>query len=164
MEALAKRPTLRVQISGATARDADRAALQAAQLDASVEQGLAGKRGGEAKLPQRTREVLEELYAAALPDADLDALRARFEIPGERKLFGKAIDEVAYADELRKQLVGREPVSDETLAALAQARADAIAAELAARGLVAERVTRVEPHDVKLKDDRWVQIELQVAA
>jgi outer membrane protein OmpA-like peptidoglycan-associated protein len=164
VEALAKRPTLTVKISGATAREADRAALQAAQLDARVEQGLAGKRGGEAKLTERTREVLEELYEQAFPDASLDTLQARFEIPGERKLIGKAIDEVAYADELRKQLVAHEPVGDDALAALAQARADAIAAELAARGLVADRVARGDAHDVKLKDERWVQIELEVAA
>lgn len=165
-EALAKRPELGVEVPAAVDAAADGAALRAARVDQQIAQALAdaGAPASGRKLEQRTRKLVEEMYGSRFPDrrlADVQALHSAAP-PGDPQ--GKPrLDELAYVDALRADLAAAEAVSDADLAALGNARAAAISAELVdVLQLPASRLRLAGRKDVKLRDDLWVPAELGV--
>ena len=115
-EALALRPELSIEIQGVIDREVDGLALRTAKLDALVDEQIdadIAEESDEASYAARRTEVLEVMYGEK--DA-LQALRVQFETED-------VFDELAYATELRRQLIAQQVVEEAELVALAQERA-----------------------------------------
>lgn len=162
--ALARRPDLRLVVPAVANPEADGSALQRTQLAAAIDQALAA--GGERNVEARTRKVVEQLYVGAFPQAALEPLQERFTVPPADAPAAKPrLDELAYLEEMRRQLVGAQPVDPAAIEALASARAAAIRDALVGAGGVApERITLGARKDVSLKDESDVVAELEVSA
>ena len=122
-EALALRPELTVEVQGVIDREVDGLALRTAKLDALVDEQIdadIAEGSDAASYAARRAEVLEEMYGEK--DA-LQALRAQFQTED-------AFDELAYATELRRQLIAQQVVEEAELVALAQERAANIKAAI----------------------------------
>lgn len=174
-EALAKRPSLSVTIQPGFDPEADRNALQ----DAAMRREAAAAAGvslaaGEAPGPvdvnvYKVQTWLEDRYAKKLGQAEYDKLRASFRNPNantaSRVMDSEFVERLgrrfksrdggppsAFHAELLQRLTRKEPVADEALVKLAQARADALRGEIVKFGLDAGRVTVAAPHPQALKD------------
>jgi hypothetical protein len=167
VEALGKRPNLSVEVPAVVDPRADAAVLRRARVDSLVAQALSpgGKTPSGRDLEKRTRRVVEELYVRQLPDAPLEAQRARFvAVPPDDPKASPRLDEVAYVDDLRAQLAAAQEIADADLTALAQARAEAVAAVLRESGaLDAARVKLGARRDVEARAGEWVGAELGVS-
>lgn len=122
-EALALRPELTIEVQGVIDREVDGLALRTAKLDALVDEQIdadTAEDSDEASYAARRAEVLEGMYGEK--DA-LQALRAQFETED-------AFDELAYATELRRQLIAQQVVEEAELVALAKERAANIKAAI----------------------------------
>lgn len=162
--ALERRPELRIIVPAVADPQADRSALQKAQLDAAIEQAL--QSGGDRDLEARTRKVAEQLYAGAYPGQPLEVLQKQFTVPPAGEPAGKPrLDELAYVEELRRQLIAAQVVEPASIDALAAARAAAIRDALApGNGLAPERITLGARKDVRGPGDADVVTELEISA
>ena len=117
-------------------------------------------------LDDRIRAVVETLFSERFPDTTLESLKAAHTAPPADDPEGKPVlDELAYAGDMRDRLLAAEIISDQELADLAMARANAIRTAFLASGQIAEnRVVIAEPTEVESDDGEWVMLELGVAA
>ena len=161
--ALVQTHALRVE-AGATSAGADTPAAPRA-ADTAAESGDA------APLPTR-RSVLEAFYRAAdlrhaaeaSVDEALAALQLLHTLP-EADNTPAALDELAYTEALRRALLPVEPVSESDLVALANARIQAIAVELALRDpTLGTRLSAGDVLAVAGLEDGWVQLALELEA
>jgi hypothetical protein len=164
--ALAHRPELGLVVPAVADPAADRSALQQLQLDAAIEQAVQ-QAGGD--LEARTRKVLEQLYVAAYPDQPLETLQSQLTVAPAGQAAGKArLDELAYIEELRRQLITAQPVDPAAIDALATARATAIRGALtgADRGEVVapDRVAIGTRKNVRVQGGGDVVAELEISA
>ena len=75
------------------------------------------------------------------------------------------IDELAYATDLWKQMLAAEPVSDESLNDLAEARAESIRQAFLVSGKFGEeRISIGKTKSVESGDEEWVTLELAVVS
>ena len=75
------------------------------------------------------------------------------------------LDQLAYAGDLWDRLLEAENITPEDLAALAQARAQAVYDAFMANGVLdAARVKLGEIAEVESEDGEWIPMELGVAA
>lgn len=164
--ALAKRPELGVEVPAAVDATADGAALRTARVEQRIAQALAdaGAPASGRKLEQRSRRVVEEMYGSRFPDRRLADVQAQHSAAPPGDPLGKPrLDELAYVDALRADLAGAETVSDADLAALGDARAAAISAELVdVLQVPASRLHLAGRQEARLRDDLWVPAELGV--
>ena len=169
-EALQKRPELVMEINGAWASNADVPALKFIRLRDTVLQRLGGEKKGldveVEMLDESLRGILEDLFAERFPDVELDAVKALHTLPPPDDPEGKAVlDQLAYAGDLRDRLLDAENITPEDLAALAQARAQAVYDAFMANGVLdAARVKLGEVAEVESEDGEWIPMELGVAA
>lgn len=166
--ALAQRPEIAVAVPRVVDPQADSVVLRAGKLQTAIDTALAAD-GAPAEgrtFERHTRRVVESLYLQQFPDRDLDTLRASFTVPPADDPDGRArLDELAYLDRLRADLVEVQTVGAEDLAALAAAREAALIAALTATGTFgAERVQSGESHEVSARDGVWVGAKLVVRA
>lgn len=168
-EAMRQRPELRLDVAGTYAVAIDKPALQTRQVDERIEQGVAGLPSDEdAIITTQRRQVMERMAAQSAVVVDPLALQQEFSrIPeGEDPEKATAVlDETAYLEALRQKLIDAEPVSDAALQALAQARSDAVVAQLGGDGsagplpLVQQAAVAVD-----VEDGGEVPMELKVEA
>ena len=148
-KALGDRPTLKMTITGASDRAAEREAFQAAALDARLvaEQGRGALQAGAAASAtgaptsiggeQRTR-LLTQLYKdTELPNKPRNALGFAKDLP---------------VAEMEALLKARAPVSDEAMRELALQRGLAVRDALLAKGLGSERIFLAAPK-LRVADD-----------
>ena len=168
VEALGKRPNLGVEIPAVVDPKTDADALRTAKMAALVEAELAasGKPDSGRGLEKRTRKAVEEVYKRQFPEQKLAALQEKFTAPPPEDATGKPrLDELAYLDELRRQIAAAEPIDDAELAGLGTARAAAVTAELTASGEIAASRVRVgERKEARARDGAWIPVELAVAS
>lgn len=120
-EALALRPELSIVINGVIDREADGLALRTAKLDALVEEQVESDASSDdAQYAAQRTKVLEALFGNK---EALQELRAQFETED-------TFDELAYATEIRRQLIEQQLVEEAELVALAQERAANISAAI----------------------------------
>ena len=141
-EALALRPGLQLMITGVYDSAADGLALRTAQFDETLElqiTELASSSDPEVQYPELRRMTLEKLFSEQQPEGmaaqKLDELRLQFTSPAEvegQTESGTSLDNLAYANELRAQLIALQSVTEQDLSSLASARAMALKTALVA--------------------------------
>lgn len=166
-DALTQRPSLVLDVAGGANPELDVPALQAAAVEALLEEELGARDPGtdREQLLRRTRKALEKLIEArGLPDElTLDDLESQFTEPASADA-AERFDEVAYMADLRLRLEAAQPVAEQQLDKLAAARAAAIVDALAALGLDTTRIRRLEPAPAASTDDGWVRVKLGLEA
>ncbi len=163
--ALSQRPRLEVEIPGAFAPDADRAALREQQLENTLEERLAETAGSAANPGERRQKVLEALYRERGLEPALDVLRIYNSTYPEGEAGKPALDAVAYRQALRRKLIDAQAIPDSELHDLARARARAIIDRLKQAGDVDEgRLLLREPVSVATGDRGRVLLPLDVSA
>ena len=183
-EGLAKRPDLKVVIPARYDAEADARALKREGLRrelakrAGFEIGADDPAGPLSLEDRRTRRAIREVYAQRFGEDDLarhkaeaerEAGSARELSVGERiRNFAtgepQVADPAAFYRALYRRLLEAEPVPEGALAGLAQKRAAAIAAELQAVGVGAERMTQSSAEPTSNADAKQVTIQLSLAA
>jgi hypothetical protein len=169
-KALAERPELAVEVSGVFDPVVDTPALKYIQLRNTVIQLLNRDADDNNEdlmmLDDEIRQALETLFAERNPDVSLDSVKALHttqaaDDPEAEPTF----DQSAYAGDLRDRLLESEPVTQENLLGLANARAETIRSAFLASGQFAEsRVILAESKKIESEDGEWVVTELGVAA
>ncbi len=174
-EALALRPELSLSIRGVVDRDTDGLAIRTEQLDRIVEERIAlfaaDGRDDAMYAQQRTR-VLEELFGesgiAADARAALAELRIRFTATNTddgREEPDQPFDAVAYASELRRQLIDQASVDEAELLDLANARAANVrAAILETDSSLETRVVAGRPQAIEADDDESIRMKVTISA
>ena len=128
-EALAMRPELVLEISGVVDREADSIAIKTARLDAEIDTRVeAGSTGDDANYTAARAAAIEAMHREMInPEAtELDALRAEFtslEIDEGSGEETEQFDELAFVEELRRQLIDVQDIAEEDLVTLARTRA-----------------------------------------
>ena len=147
-EAMRQRPQIKLVVQGRYHPEKDRQFLARRSLRKTVTIRLGQTvSADDSPIPldfssSETRDALEEMFEERFGEDALEAFED--EMKAARK-EGRAADAGFYAKELFARLLAVEPVPDERLVELAQARAQAVTAELGAQGLPAERFGTREP-------------------
>lgn len=168
-EAMQQRPELQLEVAGSYVEAVDKPALQTRQVDERIEQAVAGLQSeGEELVTVKRRQVLEQQLANSDPALDLPALQAEYSRipPGEDpEKADPVLDETAYLEALRQRLIELEPVPEAALLSLADARADAVMAQLTGDDSIAPlALTRLPSAAVDAADNGEVPLELKVEA
>jgi hypothetical protein len=168
--ALQQRPELSIEIHGVTDPAIDIPALKYNHLRDIVVERLGGDGGGEdaenMMLDQEIRGLLESLFSERFPDIPLETLKApHMKAPPGDPEAEPILDDLAYSAELRDRLLASEPVTEQDLAGLANARAQAVSTAFLASGQFSEdRVVIADAVELESEDGEWVVMELAVAA
>ena len=169
-EALAQRPELVVELSGVVDPSIDTTALKRIKLVAIATERLGGEVDSQddqaMMLDDEIRNLVETMFSERFPDVNLAAIKAEHTKPSTSDPEATGIfDGLAYATVLWNRLLDAETISDQELAALAQARATVIKDAFLASGKFAEnRIVIAEPGNVESEDGQWVVLELSVAS
>ena len=190
VQALAKRPELRLQVPARYDVELDARALRRAALRLEL-----GKRAGfdlEAEDPpgplsiddRRTRTAVRELFAERFSGAELDKLRADIEAKAGAADGGKALQAMSSLDKIARyasgeprvpdtgefyrtlgaRLAAAQPLPPDALAELAQRRAAAIGSALKAAGVDAARVALTGGDPLNNPEGKNVALELALSA
>ena len=128
-EALAQRPKLVLEISGVVDREADTIAIKTERLDNAVEAMIeAESDSDDANYTAARADAIEAMHRETVgpTSEELDALRAEFTAVAVDEESGKEteqFDELAFVEELRRQLIEVQDVAEEDLVTLARTRA-----------------------------------------
>jgi hypothetical protein len=167
--ALQERPELVVEISGVFDPAIDVPALQSVRLDETLRDMLDDK-GGEQDnetlmLDVEIRQVLELLFSQRYPGFPLESVKlAHTAAPAEDPEGKPVLDGPSYSGDLRTRLLATEIISEQDLAKLAQARAEAIKTAFLAGSQITEgRVVISGSKETGSEDGEWVALELAVA-
>lgn len=166
-QALTARPQLALVVPGVTAPKADRVQLQYDALDARMVHDLADRDTVEDQ-----RQYLETLFAQRLDAEQLAPLRLSFtHAAASQPIDAKAppppvLDQAGYVAALRDRVAGTEAVDDAALAALAQARAAAVAGALAQQrpGLAPGRISLRGAVHTRPGEDGLIPLKLDAAS
>jgi hypothetical protein len=169
-QALVQRPELTIEINGVSDPAIDIPALKYKHLRDLALTHIGAedddKDSESLMLDTRIRQYLEILHTERMPQDDLQLIRAEYLVPATDDKETEAVfDELAYATELWNRLLESEPVSEQDLENLAQARAEAIRAAFLLSGQFAQaRIQVGATQTVDSEDGEWVALELAVAA
>jgi hypothetical protein len=154
---LVKRPALSLELAGPFDPDVDGPALKRQRAVEQLAEWLRDK-GHEVSVPdltaKPTQHAMETIFSSAYPETHLDEVREQFIREPEGR---SAFDAVAYRAHLAEEVIAAQPVTDNDLAALGQARATAVRNYLLAEasdGL--EESTAIEPGRVLLAKPKEV--------
>jgi len=173
-EALALRPELVLDIPGVIDRESDGLALQTAHLDAIVEARItaqaAADDSGDLYADQR-QAVLEKLFLEQAQAVEtnlslaLQDLRARFTTQIETEDGSEThFDELAYANDLNRQLVDLQALTDAELVVLAAERKENTRAAILANDQSLEnRITLGGNQAVEKKSDESIQLRVTLS-
>ena len=116
-------------------------------------------------LDDKLRRLLEKLFKENFPDIPLKTVKAENKAPPADDPEGRPVlDKLAYSASLRDRLLETVLVAEQELAALAQARAEAIQAAFLVDEFDASRIMIVEPENVESEDGQWVKLALSVTS
>jgi hypothetical protein len=117
-------------------------------------------------LSDEIRALFESLFAERFPDTPLESVQAlHMSPPADDPEGDPALDQLAYAGDLRDRLLAAEPVGQAELENLASARAQAVRDAFLASGEFDEaRIVIAAPAAVASEDTEWVVMELGVVA
>ena len=155
-EAMGQRPELQLAVSGVFAEESDRAALQALAVDSELEVRIEqAEQDSEALSTTLRRLSTEALFQEKLPGISLESVQANYMKTaagpegdnGSDDPAAAVLDETAYVEDLRRQLIAQQPVTQQELESLARARADAVLAVLLIAG--GENPISVQQADLK---------------
>jgi hypothetical protein len=174
-EALALRPELVLEIAGVADAAADGLALRTARLDAIVEErvaALASSDGDGDMYAEQQKAVLESLFtdqqAAEAGTLTLQELHTRFTtqtVTEEGKAPVTHFDELAYSNEIRRQLIAAQPLPETELSSLATERAEnARIAILEVDESLQDRIKLAEIKSVTKKPDEMIEMRITLSA
>jgi hypothetical protein len=160
-----QRPQLKLVVQGRYHPEKDRQSLARRCLRSTVTIRLGQTVTDDGPNPldfssSETRETLEEMFEETFGEEALDAFEKEMKTTRKDE---RAADAGFYAKELFARLLTKESVPDERLVELAQARAQAVTAELGAQGLAAERLGTLEPAALE-KSSEEVSAALSIEA
>jgi hypothetical protein len=169
-QALLQRPELAIEVGAVFDPEIDVPALQYQQLRSVVLEQLGADYANPDEefqmLNEGIRAVFESLFIERFPDLPLESVKAKHRAPPEDDPDGDPVlDQLAYAADLRDQLLEAEPVGQPELENLANTRARAVRDAFLASGDFDEaRIAIGAPVAVQSEDPEWVVMELGVAA
>ena len=154
---------------------ADGLALRTARLDAAVEERIAAlvsSGSDEDMYAEQQKAALESLFTdQQAPEAGalaLQALRTRFTtqtVTEEGKAPAAQLDELAYSNEIRRQLIAAQPLAETALATLAAERAEnARIAILEIDENLQDRVRIAEIRSITKKSDEMIEMKVTLSA
>lgn len=169
-EALEQRPALVLELAGAFDPALDGPPLRHRSAMDELQQRLA-EAGREVEDPslsaESVRETLEMMFAEHYPDTNLEAMRARFTKTDEDSPEEETFDGLSYRNHLAERVVAAQPLADEDLEALGNARAaavrDALMASETDRGIAASRLRLLDPTQADAGDGKRVAMEIGIA-
>ena len=116
------RPELTLEIDGVVDREADGLALRTALLDQFIDEQIGTPvTGDEVMYGERKTEILEDMYVETLVVDDqknaLVEMRALYTtaVTNDAGKLIESFDELAYVNELRRQLIDVQPMAERTL-------------------------------------------------
>ena len=164
-DALAQRPELLLVIPAVLNPDADKLAMQTDAVDARIDAQMSAGTGRDESpdmFIKRQRKILEKLYKQAVPDVSIRELRKEYTrvlVEGERA----KLDAVAYSAELRRRLIGIEPISNTQLEQLAAARAFASREQLLINDpSLSDRVRESGLVVVGGENPEWIELKMTI--
>jgi hypothetical protein len=172
-EALSLRPELVLEVSGVVDREADGIALRTAKLQQIVDARLGElAQDDDAMYAEQQRKILESLFiehgVAAEQEIALEELESRFTSVVTNEETGTTetqFDALAYSNEIRRQLIELQPMTDSELAALANERSSNVrTALLAIDSLLESRIALGKAQAVEVKGDEPVKMKVTLAA
>ncbi|MGM0450963.1 MAG: DUF748 domain-containing protein [Pseudomonadota bacterium] len=170
-EALNQRPELVLELAGPFNQTFDGPALQRGKATEALRQRLteADREGEDPSLTaEANREIVETMFTESYPDADLDALQARFTEQQNESSDETRFDALAYRNHLAEKVIATQSVTDADLRALANARASAVQDALvdasAENPIDADRVRVVDPNGIDPESDERIAMEMKVSA
>jgi hypothetical protein len=170
-EALNQRPALALELAGPFSRTFDGPALQRDKAIKALRQRLA-EVGRNVAAPSLTTEsnqrMVETMFTTYYPEADLEAVQARFTEKQNASSDGTGLDALAYRNHLAERVIAAQSITDAELEAIANARAsaarDALVNPNADTGIAADRVRLLEPKEVDSVDGERIAIEVGITA
>ncbi len=170
-EALNQRPALVLELAGPFSRTFDGPALQRERATKDLRQRLADA-GREVAEPSLTAEsnqdIVETMFTTYYPEADLDAVRARFTEKRNESSDKTELDALAYRNHLAERVTTAQPVKDDELKAIANARAsearDALVKPNGDTGIAKDRVRLLEPEEIGSVDGERIAMEVDINA
>ena len=170
-EALNQRPELALELTGPFNRAFDAPTLKRGKAIDSLRQRLT-EPDSEAEPPSLTAEanqaVVETMFNTHYPDADLEAVRARFTEEQGDSSDGGGFDALAYRSHLAEKVIAAQPVTDADLKALANARASAVQQALVGASsdnpIDTERVRLLAPSEIDPGSDERIEMEVGVTS
>ncbi|MEA1648901.1 DUF748 domain-containing protein [Nitrospirillum sp. BR 11164] len=165
-QALGARPQLVLVVPGVVAPDADKAQLQADALDARMAQALADHYTLEGQRQFLEARFSERLGADQLPPLRDSFTRTPAAAPGAKAPPAPVLDETGYVTALHDRVAKTEPVAEQALKALAQARATAVAGALKQRvpTLDAKRLSLRGEVQAKVDGEGLIPLKLEAAS
>ena len=170
-EALNQRPELALELAGPYNGTFDGPALQRGKAIDALRQRLAeaGREGDEPSLTaEANQEIVETMFTASYPEADLEAVRARFTEKQNESSDETGFDALAYRNHLAEKVIAAQSVTDADLRAIANARASAVQDALvdtsADNPIDANRVRLLDPSEIEAGDDERIAMEVGVTA
>lgn len=170
-KALSQRPTLVLEFAGPFSRTFDGPTLKHHKAVEALRQSLteAGQEDPDLRLTSTSNQAaVEALFTSYYPESDLELVRARF-TEGETEF-----DALAYRNYLANQVVAIQPITEEDLEAIANARATAVRDALVnntsedsasdEHGITADRVRILEPEDQDSVEEERITMEIEVPA
>lgn len=169
-KALEKRPALALELAGPFDPELDGPPLRRRSAMDELQKRLA-EAGREVEEPslsaESTRETVEKMFTDYYPDTDLEEVRARFTKTAEDSPEEETFDALSYRNHLAERVVAAQPVTDEDLEALGNARAaavrDALMASETDRGIAARRLRLLDPAEVDAGDGERIAMEIGIA-
>lgn len=166
-KALEKRPALALELPGAFDPALDGPPLQRRSAMDELRKRLDRKIDDPSLSAEATLEIVEEMFADYYPDTTLEKVRARFTTAGEDSPEEETFDALSYRNHLAEQVVAAQPLTDEDLKALGNARAaavrDALMASETDRGIAARRLRLLEPVEVDSGEGERVAMQIGIA-
>lgn len=173
-EALNQSPALILELAGPFSRAFDGPTLKRDKAIEALRQSLteAGREDPDLSLTSESnQDAVEALFASYYPESDLELIRARYtdEPSGSDQT---EFDALAYRNYLANQVVAIQPITDEDLEAIANARATAVRDALVdtgddnaneETGISADRVRILDPEDLDSVDGERITMEIGVA-
>ena len=173
-EALALRPELVLGVSGVVDREVDGLALQTAKLQQIIDARIGAlDQADQAMYAEQLTKVLETLYKEQgeqdVQRSVLQELKTRYTtVPAEGDTAGDGkpqFDALAYSNEIRRQLIAMQTVTEAELAALANERAaNTRAAILLADATLDARILPGKPQAVDAKKGEPVRMKVTLTA
>lgn len=166
-EALSLRPQLTLELAGPYDIEQDGLALRTAQLDAMVEERISlleAAAGNEGMYAEQQKMVLESMFTELQPAEALDSIRMQFITPASEEETEATLDELAFVNEVRRQLIELQQLSDADLAQLAGERASNVqAALLETDPTLANRINIVEVEAITRDTGEPLQMNVTLA-
>ena len=161
---MGKRPNIKLEITGAYNKTADKSVLQKQDFAKVVEKEL--KKLKKRKGVDAYGVVLKRLYTKEFSAKNYNELRKSFVIKdkkGEKK-EKNLIDLTAFNAKMQNDLASKIKIPKKRLLDLANKRAETIKETLISKYKISkDRVKVIAPKEVQTKRDRWIACELKIS-